>query len=236
MEWVAKSDQGLIRPRNEDAYLVLPDKGLFAVADGLGGHQAGEVASQLAVSTVAQFWQEEREVSLEKLVAAVKAANEAVYRASLARPECMGMGTTLTVCLLKEKELLWAHVGDSRGYLLRGEEISQFTRDHTLVAELLREGEISPEEVKYHPYRHVLSRALGIEATVEVDAGSFVLEQGDIILLCTDGLTLHLAPEEILRLVREAESLPAGGEKLLAEALERGGEDNITLVMVRIDD
>ncbi|MGO0122069.1 Stp1/IreP family PP2C-type Ser/Thr phosphatase [Desulfothermobacter acidiphilus] len=236
MEWFAMSERGAVRDINEDAYLALPDKGLWAVADGLGGHQAGEVASQLALSVLASYWLQVSLVSLEELVAAVQEANREVYRTSLSRPDCEGMGTTLTAAVLSGRELLWAHVGDSRGYLLRGGTWLQFTCDHTLVAELVLEGQLTAEEAQHHPYRHLLSRALGLQPQLEVEAGKLKVQRGDVLFLCTDGLTLYLDPEDVLRVVQEAESLAAAGKELIAEALRRGGEDNITLVMVRIDD
>jgi protein phosphatase len=236
MYWTAISDKGLAREKNEDALLANSATGLFAVADGMGGHLAGEIASKLALKVL----QEELGVQsyvdpLPALMAATEQANRQVYSLAVEKEEYGGMGTTLTACLIQGPTLYWTHVGDSRGYLVRDGKISQFTRDHSLVWDYVREGRITPEEAETHPYRNVLSRALGTEPTVLADTGKMPLQTGDLLVICTDGLTLHLADAEILELVTEG-TLVSQANKLLDLVLERGGKDNVTCILIQIDD
>ena len=234
MEWAAISDRGLERENNEDGFLACPEIGLFAVADGMGGHQAGEVASWLALKALEGFVrQNSRANPLAVLLAAAEEANRQVYDASQARPEYSGMGSTLTACIIQPAAFSWVHVGDSRGYLIREREIRQFTEDHSLVCELLREGKLTPEEAAVHPYRNVLSRVLGTQPAVAVDEGTVALRSGEIILLCTDGLTAHLDAMESLDIVSRGD-LTEQAKGLLKVALERGGKDNITVVIIRV--
>ncbi|MEW6193380.1 MAG: Stp1/IreP family PP2C-type Ser/Thr phosphatase [Bacillota bacterium] len=234
MEWSAASDRGLERENNEDGFLACPEIGLFAVADGMGGHQAGEVASWLALRSLEEFVRQNSGTDPRLLlVGAVEEANRQVYVASQARPEYNGMGSTLTACILQGRAVFWVHVGDSRGYLIRGREIVQFTQDHSLVSEFIREGKLTPEEAAVHPYRNVLSRVLGTQLRVPVDEGVIATLPGDTILLCTDGLTIHLNTMEITAVLSRG-STRDQAQELLRTALERGGRDNITVVLIRI--
>ncbi|MEW6769829.1 MAG: Stp1/IreP family PP2C-type Ser/Thr phosphatase [Bacillota bacterium] len=234
MEWSAVSDRGLERENNEDGFLACPEIGLFAVADGMGGHQAGEVASWLALRSLEEFVRQNSGTDPRPLlVGAAEEANRRVYAASQARPEYNGMGSTLTACILQGEAVFWVHVGDSRGYLIRGGEITQFTQDHSLVSEFIREGKLTPEEAEIHPYRNVLSRVLGTQVQVPVDEGVITALPGDTILLCTDGLTIHLNTMEIMAVLSRG-SAQDQAQELLRTALERGGRDNITLVLIRM--
>jgi len=237
VRWSAITHRGRVRSNNEDALCVREELGLFAVADGLGGHQAGEVASRAAVRVLAGEVEAHPEAkdTCALLGAAVEAANRQVYELSQADATCTGMGTTLSACLVREGWLSVAHVGDSRVYLLRGNTIRQLTEDHSLVQELVRQGKITSEDAAEHPYRNVISRALGTSARVQPDIIRLPLAPGDRIFLCTDGLSNQVRNEEILAM---AGALPPDEavSRLLALALKRGGPDNITMVLVVIDE
>jgi protein phosphatase len=235
MRWTQVTDVGLTRLINEDSLCVCPEIELFAVADGMGGHQAGEVASRLALQVIEQVLKKRLPKTNDpspELLDAVKEANEAVLQAARRKPEWRGMGTTVTVCLKQDEELFSAHVGDSRAYLIREETIIQLTEDHTLVHELVKNGGISREQACFHPQRNVLTRALGAEPVVAVDLRRIGIMPRDLLLLCTDGLTAYLRKEEILALLKSAPGLEEGAGNLLREALDRGGADNITIVLV----
>jgi len=234
VEWAAVTDRGLCREKNEDAYLALPECWLFAVADGLGGHLAGEVASRVALESFAAAmgcWEGDDPVTA--LTRAAAAANEAVYQLAQTNPAYKDMGTTLTACILRDGELFWVHVGDSRGYLIREQEIAQFTRDHSLFSEFLREGQLAAGEAEVYPGRNVLTRALGVEPMVAADTGRLSLEAGDVVLLCTDGLTLHLDETDIIKVVSRG-MVAQQAEELVRLALERGGRDNVTVILIKI--
>ncbi|MEW6446987.1 MAG: Stp1/IreP family PP2C-type Ser/Thr phosphatase [Bacillota bacterium] len=233
MEWAVLSHKGLARAKNEDNLLVCADIGLFAVADGMGGHQAGEVASRLALESLERAVRQNDESDLlAVLTNAFEQANQNVYMAAQSNPECEKMGTTLTACIIRAGNLFWLHVGDSRGYLVRNNEIKQFTEDHSYVSDFVRKGELTPEEAEVHPYRHVLTRALGTEPLIQVDKGIVKLEPNDVVLLCTDGLTLHLNDHEILEIARNGRPTEQV-RKLVKTALERGGLDNVTLILIK---
>lgn len=234
VEWAAVTDKGLERPKNEDGFLALPELGLFAVADGLGGHLAGEVASRVALESFAAAMQTHTGGDFQAVLAdAAGFANRVVYGLAQSNPEYSNMGTTLTACLIRSRELFWVHVGDSRGYLIRKNAIEQFTKDHSFLAEVLLEGQEQGEKMQAHPYRHVLTRALGTEAVVAADTGRFPLEPGDTILLCTDGLTLHLNEEDILAVLSQG-VVSQQAEELVGLALGRGGRDNVTVILIKI--
>lgn len=220
------TDVGLVRANNEDAYLVAPP--LFAVADGMGGHRAGEVASAGAMETLAA--QAGRDT--DSLVAAVQAANKAVYARAVASPDLAGMGTTVTAMMATRNSVQIVHVGDSRAYLLREGRLRRLTRDHTVVERLAREGKISPDEVDRHPQRSVLERALGVAPEVDVDAHLIDVHAGDRLLLCTDGLTSMLDDDEIRAVLLADRDPDAAAHHLVAEALEAGGKDNVTALIV----
>ncbi len=235
----ASSDRGQARPGNEDAFY----RGItvFAVADGMGGHQAGEVASETAVAPLAEIdgreWDNEAEAEAA-LADAVRSANTDVVRQAAANPEWRGMGTTLTAVLIRDGRLHVAHVGDSRAYLYRPREgLSQLTTDHTLVEQLVRDGRISRDEIPTHPQRSVITRAIGVESDVEVDSLAPIdLEPGDQVLLCSDGLSGPVEDEEIERILADTTSGDEACHALVQAANRAGGPDNITVVLLRVTD
>ncbi len=234
----AGSDVGQRRSVNEDRYALAPELGLYLVADGMGGHSAGQIASQLAAEEALRAIRtlEGASASLaEKLRYAVTAANRQIYRTARQHEALAGMGTTLVALFSAEGRAALAHVGDSRAYLLRSERLRQLTDDHSIVAELVRRREISPDDARGHPHRHVLTRALGVRSSVEPDLVELTLAPDDRFLLCSDGLTAHVHDEEIARALAGDVDLQAAVDGLIALANERGGEDNITVVAVRCE-
>jgi protein phosphatase len=234
----ARSDVGRRRPANEDTYALAPELGLFLVADGMGGHRAGQVASGLAARAAVASLRNQREGRRglgDRLRACVAAANAEILSSSRAKPELAGMGTTLVALLADGGRVALAHVGDSRAYLIRDRAIRRLTDDHTVVGELVRRGEISEWAAGRHPQRHVLLRALGVSRTVDPDVVELAPEDGDLFLLCSDGLTGHLEDEEIAELVALAPDLDAACERLVELANGRGGDDNITVVLLRCE-
>ncbi len=238
------SDRGLVRPHNEDCFLAEPEQGLFAVADGMGGHAAGEVASRLAIDAVREEFAGplgDDEV-VGRINAAVDRANRNIAERIRSQPECRGMGTTLVLCVTRGDRFWVAHVGDSRAYLLRGDGIRQLTADHSFVNELVRLGMLSREEAARDPRRNVVTRALGSGAPVAPDIFQDRWHEGDRLLLCSDGLNTMVGDDEILRLVRQAEDdLDRAVDSLIAAAIAGGGEDNVTVVLgamlpVEVDD
>lgn len=234
----ARSDLGRRRSANEDTYALAPELGLFLVADGMGGHRAGQVASGLAAraaSATLRTLRDERRGAAWRLRTCVAAANAEILAGSRAKPELAGMGTTVVALLAEGDRLAVANVGDSRAYRVRGGAIERLTDDHTLVGELVRRGEISERAAALHPQRHVLLRALGVRRNVEPDVMELTPEPGDLYLLCSDGLTGHVDDEEIAELVAGVADLDVACERLVDLANARGGEDNITVVLVRCE-
>jgi protein phosphatase len=233
----ARSDLGRRRPVNEDTYALAPELGLYLVADGMGGHRAGQVASGLAARAAVATLRTLRHVPsvAEKLRACVEAANAEILASSRAKPELAGMGTTVVALLAEGERVALAHVGDSRAYLIRRGAIRRLTDDHTLVGELVRRGEISERAAGGHPQRHVLIRALGVRRTVEPDLLELTPDPGDVFVLCSDGLTGHVEDAEIGDLVTDAPDLDAACVRLVDLANRRGGEDNITVVLLRCE-
>src|SRR5271165_4643306 len=232
-EHYAGTDTGRQRRANEDSLLARSP--LFVVADGMGGAQAGEVASRIAV----EFFQSgiddasEPELALATLT---RAANSRIHERSHTNAEQAGMGTTLTAVYVGAEEVAIAHVGDSRAYCLRDGELLRLTDDHSLVDELLRQGRLTPEEAIEHPQRSVITRALGPEMTVEVDTRSFRARAGDVYLLCSDGLTTMVSEEELAAVLLAHPRLSDAGEALIAAANRAGGRDNITVLLMRVED
>jgi protein phosphatase len=229
---------GRRRRINEDRFAVAPELGLYLVADGMGGHTAGQVASELAAEASLRAIRTLQDASVspaEKLRFAVASANRAIFEAARERPELAGMGTTLVAMLATEGRVALAHVGDSRAYLVRGGRIRQLTDDHSVVGELLRRREISAEAAREHPHRHVLTRALGVRPGVEPDLAELSPAAGDVFTLCSDGLTTHVRDEEIAKRMDEADP-QAAVDGLIELANARGGEDNVTLVLLRWED
>ena len=229
----AGTDTGLQRRANEDSLLVRSP--LFVVADGMGGAQAGEVASSVAVDTF-RAGLEDGEDPERSLVAQVEQANSRINELSHSNAEHAGMGTTITAVYVGEQDVAIAHVGDSRAYCMRDGELLRLTDDHSLVDELIRQGKLTPEEAEEHPQRSVITRALGPEASVEVDVRSFRGRPGDVYLLCSDGLTTMVGEAELLRLLASHERLADAGEALIAAANGAGGKDNITVVLLRLEE
>ena len=227
------TDIGRVREGNEDSYLIEPP--LYAVADGMGGHRGGEVASQLALETIEDLFRKDE----GSLVEQVRSANHAVYVQSQEDTAVSGMGTTLTAALVEGSELQLAHVGDSRAYLLRAGSLRQLTADHTLVARMVKTGEITEAEAEVHPHRNVLTRSLGTEADVQVDQDVVGLLDGDRLLLCSDGLT-GMVTEDQIKAILETEPDPQrASDRLIKAANRAGGIDNITVVVldaIREDD
>jgi serine/threonine protein phosphatase PrpC len=232
---VGRTDTGRRRVHNEDVFLCDPP--LYAVADGMGGAQAGEVASKLAVAALAEHPHGHGPVGEDAVVTLVREANRRIFRRSVEDPAAAGMGTTVTVALVDEDAGTAAigHVGDSRAYRIRDGVLEQLTTDHSVVAELVRAGRLTAEEALEHPYRSAITRALGTEEEVDVDTFTVPLEPGDTYLLCSDGLTSMVRDEEILRLASAYGDDPdALADALIDAANAAGGEDNITVVLFEI--
>lgn len=227
------TDTGLQRRANEDSLLVRSP--LFVVADGMGGAQAGEVASSVAVDTFRAGLEDGADPE-RSLVDQVERANSRINELSHSNAEHAGMGTTITAVYVGEEDVVIAHVGDSRAYCMRDGELLRLTDDHSLVDELIRQGKLTPEEAEEHPQRSVITRALGPEASVEVDVRSFRGRPGDVYLLCSDGLTTMVGEGELLRLLALHERLADAGEALIAAANSAGGKDNITVVLLRLEE
>jgi len=232
------SDVGLVRETNEDSYLCEPPH-LFIVADGMGGHAAGEIASTMAVNTVSDYIKGHLDHSNpeELLKLAINQANTSIYQMAQSKEECSGMGTTVTIVYIVDGTLYWGHVGDSRIYLLRNQELSQITNDHSLVWELMQSGNITKEEATIHPKRNMLTRAVGTSCLIKIDTGIVPIEPGDRILLCTDGLTNMVTEQDMYQLMMNQEmSLPSIVSTLVSEAKKAGGSDNITTILLENGD
>jgi serine/threonine protein phosphatase PrpC len=230
--YAVASDTGRRRRRNEDNYIVAPP--LFAVADGMGGAQAGEVASRLAASAL-ETDESDGLQGLERIDALIQEANRRIYDRASTDPSASGMGTTMTVALVEGMTVAIGHVGDSRAYLVRGDQMEQLTEDHSLVNELMKTGKLSEEEAHVHPQRSVITRAVGTDPDVDVDGFTIEAEEGDVFLLCSDGLPDMVEDEEILEVVHaNRDDLEKAVKSLVAAANRGGGEDNITAVAFRI--
>ncbi len=230
--YAGASDTGRKRRRNEDAYVIAPP--LFAVADGMGGAQAGEVASKLAAAAL----KETDPGALSgpaRVTSLIQEANRRVHERSTADPATSGMGTTMTVALVEGGGVTIGHVGDSRAYLVRSGQLEQLTEDHSLVNELLKSGKLSPKEAETHPQRSVITRAVGTDPDVDVDSFTVDAREGDVFLLCSDGLTDMVGDEDILGVVeRHHDDLDRAAKSLVSAANRGGGEDNITVIAFAI--
>lgn len=234
----ARSHVGMRRQANEDRYALVPDLGLYLVADGMGGHAAGQVASQLAAEAAVRAIEalQGATVSLaERLRHAVACANREIFLAADSKAELAGMGTTFVATLFGEERLALAHVGDSRAYLLRQGRLRGLTDDHSIVAELLRRQAISEEAARAHPHRHVLTRALGVRPRIEPDLAEMTPLPGDVFVLCSDGLTSHLPDEAIAECVSREVDLDGAADRLVDAANHAGGLDNVTVVLLRVE-
>jgi PPM family protein phosphatase len=222
------SHPGRRRRRNEDAFVVSPP--LFAVADGMGGAKAGEIASRLAAAAVRE--EEGERVDVAELI---REANRRVFERARDDASASGMGTTMTVALVEDDHVTIGHVGDSRAYRLRDDRLEQLTEDHSLVAELVRSGRLSPEEAETHPQRSVITRVLGTEADVDVDTFTIETQAGDVFLICSDGLTTMVDDTRIVDVVGQyRDDLERAAKQLIADANRSGGEDNVTVVFFEI--
>jgi serine/threonine protein phosphatase PrpC len=222
------TDIGRVRERNDDSFLV--ESPLFAVADGMGGHRGGDVASQLALQTVDDLFRSGR----GSLADDVREANRAVFQRSSADRNVAGMGTTLTAAVVEDDVAHVVHVGDSRAYLLRAGAFRQLTEDHTLVGRMVKAGEITPAEADVHPHRNVITRALGQEPDLEVDELDLGLLEGDRLLLCSDGLTNMVAEEQIQAILTSTADAQEAADRLVRAANRAGGFDNITVLVVDV--
>jgi protein phosphatase len=230
-----KTDPGRKRRRNEDSFVLEPP--LFAVADGMGGAQAGEVASQLAAAALREGGGGDGDAR-ERVIALIQEANRRVWQRANEDASASGMGTTVTAALVEpDGSVTIGHVGDSRAYILRGESLEQLTDDHSLVAELVRRGELSPQEAESHPQRSVITRALGTDPDVDVDTFEVKALAGDVFLICSDGLST-MVDDETLRstLAQNRGDLDSAAKALVAAANRGGGEDNITAVLFQVDE
>lgn len=243
LDWSALSETGRVRPVNEDAF-IHRDFGtlrVWAVADGMGGHRAGEVASRLALEAVADALalvarqvEAGGRLSGRELKGAVLAAHRSVAEQSSQRPDLAGMGTTLTAAAIVRRTVLVGHVGDSRAYLFRGNLLEQLTTDHSVVEELRSAGLISRDEAMNHPHRNILTRALGLPGPIRVDIVKRVVRRGDILILCSDGLSGYVPPEAIARTAASGLDAEALAVELGRLADGAGGQDNTTIVAVKI--
>jgi protein phosphatase len=230
-ETVWRTDTGRQRRENEDsAYVQAP---VFVVADGMGGAQAGEVASRIAIETF-EAGLPRKGTPESRLAELVRDANQRIYDRSRAEHGRAGMGTTLTAAYLVDGRLVIAHVGDSRAYLLRDGELRRLTQDHSLVDELVRQGKLTEAQAAEHPQRSIITRALGPEPEVEVDTFSYPMRGGDLLLLCSDGLTSMVSEDRVAEILLASSAMDQAADRLIDEANEAGGRDNITVVLCRL--
>lgn len=234
---------GRKRKNNQDTVGVYKNKyqiTLAIVADGMGGHQAGDTASYLAVTGLGDVWEEtmltQKEEVCEWLIQHIQEENARIFDKGSTHPEMFGMGTTIVAVVILEKEVILAHVGDSRAYIVRNEEMKQLTDDHSLVNELIKTGEISVEMAQNHPKKNILVRSIGVPGEVEVDMSTVERQEKDIFLLCSDGLTNMLSNDEIKDILLENASLKERVNRLIEEANAAGGTDNITVLLIDFDD
>jgi serine/threonine protein phosphatase PrpC len=239
------TDVGRVRSSNQDSFLVDAKQKLFIVADGMGGHAGGEIASQLCIAEVENFLKKQFDEAIENttfdhrenmittlLAKSINHASAKIYERALEEPQLSGMGTTATVVKIDSNLAHWAHVGDSRLYLVRCSLIYQVTHDHSLVGEQVRAGIITEEEAEVHQLRNIITRSVGYQEEEDVDCGSLEIEEGDLLLLCSDGLHGKISDREISQLLnsKKTESV----QTLIALANERGGDDNISVVVIEV--
>ena len=240
---------GMKRDHNEDNFSLMPEQNLFVVSDGMGGHASGEVASRIAVESVRQFFEDtlsdeditwpfklDREMGYleNRMGTSVKLANKNIFESALADPRYKGMGTTFVGFVAAEDAIVVGHVGDSRCYRVRDGKIEQLTEDHSLLNDYKKIQKLTPEEEENFPHKNIIVRALGMKDSVEVDVVTATPQEGDILVLCSDGLNGEISDDEILSRVLEfEEDLDGGVESLIEGACENGGKDNVTVVLVK---
>jgi protein phosphatase len=238
------TDVGRIRDINQDSFYCsdIEELPLYVVADGMGGHNAGEVASYIAIESVKEVFHKNKELLLAKEIEipqfindALNTANERILEKSNKEERYNGMGTTITLVYIQDDEIFIGHIGDSRAYLLSNGELVQLTQDHSLVAELLRKGSISEEEAMNHPQKNIITRALGTDKNVKIDILSRKIKKKDIILLCTDGLTNMVSESKIKEIIIESKDLQTASNILINTANELGGLDNTTVMLIGIE-
>ncbi len=242
------SDRGMVREGNEDSFVVAPELGLFAVADGVGGHRAGEIASKMALDVLQDYLGRTSgggEVLLggndpnysdtaNRLASGIRLASRVIYESAQDNPAWRNMGTTIVAALLEEERLSIAHVGDSRAYLIRGGGIIPLTEDHSMIAEQVRMGLLSPEAAQASTQRNIITRALGFEVDAEVDLCDLLLAQEDRILLCSDGLTNMVSDQMICSIALGSQNPDEICQQLVEEANMNGGKDNVTAVLIMV--
>ncbi|ARK31049.1 Stp1/IreP family PP2C-type Ser/Thr phosphatase [Halalkalibacter krulwichiae] len=240
MEFIFQTDVGKVRSHNEDSGGIFKNElGVLAVvADGMGGHRAGDVASTMTTDYFRQLWEDKLEISSvveaeEWMKDHFKKLNDKLYSHAKQHEECYGMGTTLVIALCTEEFITIGHIGDSRAYVFNEFGFHLKTNDHSLVQELVRNGQISEEEAEHHPRRNVLLRALGTEKDIKVDVKTLQVEENQLILLCSDGLTNKLSAEDLKSYLQKDLSISGKAEQLINLANERGGEDNISVAIVQ---
>ncbi|MEA5583309.1 Stp1/IreP family PP2C-type Ser/Thr phosphatase [Nodularia harveyana UHCC-0300] len=240
LNFTGVTDPGLVRTSNQDAYYIDPDGRFFIVADGMGGHAGGEQASRIATEEIATFLQSHWDgaESTQKLLEnSLWQANKAIIQDQQQHPERADMGTTVVAVVFRSSDSPWcAHVGDSRLYRFRESQLQQITQDHTWIARAIKLGDITEDEARNHPYRHILSRCLGREDLHQVDVQPLDMKLGDRLLLCSDGLTEELNNQSIADHLRNSPILENASHSLIASAKEEGGHDNITIVMVSAEE
>ncbi|MEL3972372.1 Stp1/IreP family PP2C-type Ser/Thr phosphatase [Rossellomorea oryzaecorticis] len=240
MKTVYYTDKGKVRQHNEDSVDVFKNSHgdyLAVVADGMGGHRAGDVASQMVISTLKGMWENTEKFKTADqaenwLKTTINEVNQEVYSYSQSHTECEGMGTTLVGAICTSLFATIVNIGDSRGYILNENGFHQLTEDHTLVNELVRSGEISKEDAEHHPRKNVILRAIGTETTITMDIKTIMFEDDDVLLLCSDGLSNKVSEQEMKEILSNDDSLEKKGEKLVHLANDYGGEDNITVLIV----
>ncbi|MBB6175844.1 protein phosphatase [Anoxybacillus tengchongensis] len=244
MKAVFQTDVGKIRSHNEDNGGVFINKAgnyLAVVADGMGGHLAGDVASEMTMTQLKKFWEETDEMTSPQqaetwLKEHVMKVNESLFHHSQTNDHCQGMGTTVVAAICTNQFATIGHIGDSRCYLLNTNGFQQMTEDHSLVNELVKSGQLSKEDAEYHPRKHVLLRALGTEQTIQLDVKTVTVEEGDMLLLCSDGLSNKVSESTMVDILTSDRSLEEKAQALIDVANEHGGEDNITLAIVQFAD
>ena len=244
MKAVFKTDRGRVRPHNEDNGGVFEAGNnllLAVVADGMGGHRAGDVASEMAVKQLQELWEQTSidshpEEAEKWLIAAIQRVNHHLFVHASQHEECQGMGTTMVAAVCSDSFATVANIGDSRCYIFNELGFSQFTEDHTLVNELVRSGHITKQDAEHHPRKNVILRALGTEEHVLVDVKTITFEQGDCLLLCSDGLSNKVSDLELKQTLETEKRLEEKAKQLIDLANENGGEDNITIVIVKNDE
>ena len=245
----AKTDVGLRRHRNEDRFCANHDLGLYVVCDGMGGENAGDIASTLAVNTIQTYMADTARLSdlpfvgpydatvspmTNRLASAIRLANQTIHQESWTQPDCVGMGTTVVAAHLSNEMLSIAHVGDSRLYLVRSNTIHGLTTDHSWVADQVLNGLLTEEEAEQSSRKNIVTRALGVESTVEVELNEVAVMSGDVFLLCSDGLTRGVRTPEILQALRDEHTVESKANRLIAMANQAGGDDNITVLVVTV--